>query len=85
MKVIAYLLSHGLKKSQVDYNLYFHLDQGKITLLLLYVDDGYLTSDNDAHITFIKSEIQQMFDLGLLLYSLRMELLFRPYDISVTQ
>ncbi|OAE30886.1 hypothetical protein AXG93_3943s1170 [Marchantia polymorpha subsp. ruderalis] len=87
-KVDAYLLSQGLTKSQADYNLYFHLDQGKITLLLLYVDDVYLTGDNDAYIAFIKSEIQQafeMFDLELLSYSLGIEIMFQPDGISVTQ
>lgn len=87
-KVDAYLLSQGLTKSQADYNLYFHLDQGKITLLLLYVDDVYLTGDNHAHIAFIKSEIQQAFemsDLGLLSYSLGIEFMFWPDGISVTQ
>lgn len=87
-KVDTYLLSQGLQKSKADYNLYFHKAQGKLTLLLLYVDDVYLTGNNDEHIAFIKSEIQQAFemsDLGLLSYSLGMEFLFRSDGLSVTQ
>lgn len=87
-KVGVYLRSQGLKKSQVHYNLYFHLDQVIIIMLLLYVDDINLTGDNDAHKAFIKSEIQQDFemcDLGLLSFSLGIEFMFRSDGISVTQ
>lgn len=87
-KVDSYLLSQGLTKSKADYNLYFHEDQGKITLLLLYVNDVYLTGNNDVRIAFIRKEIQQTFemsDLGLLSYSLGLEFLFEPEGILVTQ
>jgi hypothetical protein len=78
-KVDSYLLSQGLKKSKADYNLYFHDDHGKLTLLILYVDDVYLTGNNTEHIALIRSEIKQAFemsDLGLLSYSLGLEFLF---------
>lgn len=87
-KVDSYLLSKGLLKSQADYNLYFFEDKGKITLLILYVDDVYLTGDNTEHIATIRSEIQEAFemsDLGLLSYSLGLEFLFQREGILVTQ
>lgn len=87
-KVDSYLLSRGLLKSHADYNLYYNNDHGKVTLLILYVDDVYLTGDNEAHISFIRQDIQSTFemtDLGLLSYSLGIEFLFQPKGILMTQ
>lgn len=81
------MLSQGLTKSQADYNLYFHEENGKLTLLLLYVDDVYLTGNNTAHIASIRAEIQKEFDmsdLGILSYSLGIEFIFQPDGILLT-
>lgn len=84
----SYLLSQGLKKSKADYNLYFQDDHGKITLLILYIDDVHLTGNNTDHIALIRYEIKRAFkmsDLGLLSYSLGLEFRFQPEGILVTQ
>lgn len=87
-KVDSYLTSQGLQKSNADYNLYYNDRNGRLTLLILYVDDVYLTGKKDDHIQFIRTEIQKEFemsDLGVLSYSLSMEFLFLPDGIAVTQ
>lgn len=83
-----YLLSQGLQKSSVDANLYFYESQGKSTLLLLYVDDVYLTWNDTAYIELIRQAIQtefEMSDLRLLSFSLGLEFLFSDSRIRVTQ
>ena len=50
-----------------------------LTLLLLYVDDVYITRDNDALVAEIQACIQLNFELsdfGLLSYSLGIEFSF---------
>jgi transposase InsO family protein len=87
-KMDTYLSSQGLHKSSADSNLYYLKEAGKITLLLLYVDDVYITGSNTPHIALLRSEIQQAFDmtdLGLLSYSLGIEFLSRPDGIFITQ
>lgn len=88
MKMDNYLLSQGLQKSQADFNLYYQEINGKLTLLLLYVDDVYLSGNDTERIALIRSDIQKEFemaDLGLLSYSLDLEFLFQPQGILVTQ
>lgn len=83
-----YLLQEGLKKSSADCNLYYHEENGLLTLLLLYVDDVYVTGNNDSHIAHIRGAIQgkfEMSDLGLLSYSLGIEFIFSPSGIMLTQ
>lgn len=48
-----YLLSQGFPKSSANANLYFYESQGKLTLLLLYIDDVYLTRNDIVHIELI--------------------------------
>lgn len=87
-KVDSYLLGQGLLKSNADYNLYLHEADGKIALVILYVDDLYLTGDDTQYIERIRTAIQQEFemtDLGLLSYSLGLEFLFLSEGILVTQ
>lgn len=84
----GYLLSQGLQKSTADSNLYYFEDQGTLTLLILYVDDVYITGDNTSNIAAIRANIQREFemcDLGLLSYSLELEFIFDSTGILVTQ
>lgn len=86
--VDGYLQSAGLRKSTADGNLYYHEVDGLLTILLLYVDDVYITGSNDTHIAYIRAAIQEEFemsDLGLLKYSLGLEFLFNPAGILITQ
>lgn len=75
-------------KSDVDYNLYLHEANRKITIVILYVDDVYLTGDDSIHIDLIRTEIHKEFemtDLGLLSYSLGLEFMFLQEGILITQ
>jgi hypothetical protein len=57
-------------------------------LLILYVDDVYLTCIHIPKLDWIQSEIKQCFemiDLGLLQHSLRLEHFFQPNGITITQ
>lgn len=56
-KVDGFLLSQGLRNSTADPNLYIHEQDGLLTLLLLYVDDVYLTGDNLPRIARLRQEI----------------------------
>lgn len=87
-KVDGYLLSQGLTKSTADGNLYYFEEGGKLTLLILYVDDVYITGDHSSHIAEVRANIQcefEMCDLGLLSYSLGLEFIFDTAGILVTQ
>lgn len=87
-KIDDYLTGQGLQKSSADQNLYFHEKDGLLTLLILYVDDVYLTGNNLSYIARLRSDIQtafEMTDLGTLSYSLGIEFLFGPDGIRLTQ
>lgn len=84
----TFLLSQGLHKSSADQNLYSHIANDKVTLLLLYVDDVYITGNNPGHITLLHTAVTREFDisdLGQLSFSLRIEFLFQPSGILFTQ
>ncbi|OAE23571.1 hypothetical protein AXG93_4316s1020 [Marchantia polymorpha subsp. ruderalis] len=87
-KVDNYLTTQGLRKSTTDQNLYFHEDNGLLILLILYVDDVYLTGNNLPHIARLWTEIQTAFkmtDLGTLSHSLGIEFLISHDGIRLTQ
>jgi hypothetical protein len=42
-KMDGFLMSLGFKKSDVDPNLYYHIDGNECLILVLYVDDVFLT------------------------------------------
>jgi hypothetical protein len=68
----SFLISLGFTKSKVDPNLYFKIvDDGPI-ILLLYVDDLFLT-DEEKLITYCKKHLStefEMKDLGSMHYFL---------------
>ena len=44
-RIDNFLMSLGFTKSKADPNLYFKVEDGKQVILLLYVDDLFLTGD----------------------------------------
>lgn len=65
----------GFTRSDVDLNLYFKVEKGKPLILVLYVDDLFLTGD-DPLIHQCKRELASEFemkDLGLMHYFLGLE------------
>ena len=74
-KMDSFLVSLGFTKSKIDSNLYFKVEDGRPVILLLYVDDLFLTSEEEL----IKNEKRklvtefEMKDLGLMHYFLGLE------------
>ena len=78
--------SHGYHQSQVDHTMFYkHLEKGKISILIVYVDDIILTGDDLEELADLKRRMAQDFeikDLGMLKYFLGMEF-FRSKKVSL--
>lgn len=64
----SYLVKLGFTRSNVDPNLYFKVVQGMLLILVLYVDDLFLTGSDPLMIK-CKRELASKFkmkDLGLM-------------------
>ncbi|POM72489.1 Retrovirus-related Pol Polyprotein, partial [Phytophthora palmivora] len=59
----TYLLSIGFTRSKLDPCLYVRRHEGKLSLLGLYVDDGLVVSEHEAHSDWVMSKLQQRFDI----------------------
>jgi transposase InsO family protein len=68
---------HGFTQSQADHTLFFkHSHEGKIAILIVYVDDIIMTGDDVNEISDLKRRLEAEFDikdLGKLKYFLGME------------
>ena len=74
-RIDSYLMKLGFTRSNVDLNLYFKVDREKPLILVLYVDDLFLTSA-DPLIHQCKSKLAtefEMKDLGMMHYFLGLE------------
>ena len=68
LRIDSYLLSIGFQKSEVDPNLYFIVVGGAPLILLLYVDDLFITGEEHL-IAACKKDLSSKFkiiDLGLM-------------------
>ena len=68
-------MSLGFTKSKADSNLYYKVDDGGIMILLLYVDDMFLTIEDKPHIE-CKKNISIEFEMkyhGMMHYFLGLE------------
>ena len=82
-RIDSYLMKLGFTRSNVDPKLYFKVDREKPLILVLYVDDLFLTSA-DPLIHQCKRELAAEFkmkDLGLMHYFLGLEVWQRPGKI----
>ena len=82
-RIDSYLMKLGYTRSNVDPNLYFKVDREKPLILVLYVDDLFLTGA-DPLIHQCKRELAlefEMKDLGLMHYFLGLEVWQRPGEI----
>jgi hypothetical protein len=71
-RIDSFLVSLGFTKSKVDCNLYFKVMNEEHVILLLYVDDLFLTREENI-ITHCKKKLAAKFemkDLGLMHYFL---------------
>ena len=74
-RIDSFLTSMGFTKSKVDPNLYFKVIDDEPVILLLYVDDLFLTG-NEKQIKECKKKLAEEFemkDLGLMHYFLGLE------------
>ena len=71
----SFLSSLGFTKSKADSNLYYKVEEGNPMILLLYVDDLFVTGE-DRLIAETKRKLAaefEMKDLGMMHYFLGME------------
>jgi hypothetical protein len=74
-RIDSFLTSLGFTKSKIDSNLYFKVMNDEPVILLLYVDDLFLTSEENL-ITYCKKKLIaefEMKDLGSMHYFLGLE------------
>jgi hypothetical protein len=86
-RIDSYLMSLGFTKSDADPNLYYKVEDGCPLILVLYVDDLFLTRAEKL-IDWCKRELTsefEMTDLGLMHYFLGLEVWQRPDKIFLSQ
>ena len=74
-RIDSFLSSLGFTKSKADSNLYYKVEDGNLVMLLLYVDDLFVTG-MDGLIADTKRKLAAKFkmkDLGMMHYFLGME------------
>jgi hypothetical protein len=86
-KMDGFMMSLGFNKSVVDPNLYYRIDGNECLILVLYVDDLFLTSseglfDECKQALTTKFEMK---DLGLMHYFLGLEVWKRTHEIFLSQ
>eukprot|EP00253_Pinus_taeda_P032753 PITA_32753 len=86
-RIDNYFIGLGFTKSEADANLYHIVVKGKLLIIVLYVDDLILTSD-DQLIVSCKEDLAREFemkDMGLMHYFLGMEVWQKDGDLFVSQ
>ena len=86
-RIDSYFIRLGFTKSEADANLYHIVVDGKIFIIVLYVDDVILTGDENL-ITSCKEDLAREFemkDMGLLNYFLGLEIWQRDGELFVSQ
>ena len=74
-RIDSFLSSLGFTKSKADSNLYYKVEEGNLVILLLYVDDLFVTGE-DGLIVDTKRKLASKFeikDLRMMQYFLGME------------
>jgi hypothetical protein len=86
-RIDSFLQSLGFSKSIADPNLYIKIIQNHPVILVLYVDDMFLTGE-ETLIAQTKRELSEEFemkDLGLMHYFLGLEVWQKPGEIFLSQ
>jgi hypothetical protein len=86
-KIDGFLMSLGFGKGVVDPNLYYHIVGDECLILVLYVDDLFLTGSERLIVECkraLTSEFE-MKDLGMMHYFLGLEVWQRIYEIFLSQ
>jgi hypothetical protein len=83
----GFLMSLGFNKSVADPNLYYHIYGNEFLIMVLYVDDLFLTG-SERLIVECKQTLATKFeikDLGLMHYFFGLEVWQRTYEIFLIQ
>ena len=86
-RIDSYFTGHGFTKTEVDANLYQIVVEGKLFIIVLYVDDLILIGDEQL-IHSCKANLAKEFemkDLGLLHYFLGLEIWQQEGELFVSQ
>eukprot|EP00253_Pinus_taeda_P007481 PITA_07481 len=86
-RIDSYLTGLGFTKSEENANLYQILVEGKLLIIVLYVNDLILTSDEQL-IRSCKEDLARKFkmeDMGLMYYVLRLEVWQGDGELFVSQ
>jgi hypothetical protein len=86
-RIDSFLTSLGFTKTKEDSNLYFKIMNNELVILLLYVDDLFLTGEEKL-ITECKNRLAlefEMKDLGIMRYFLGLEVWQSPERIFLNQ
>ena len=86
-RIDSFLMSLGFTKSKANSNLYYKVVDGDQGILLLYVDDLFLTSEEKL-ILDSKRKLAaefEMKDLGMMHYFLGLEVWQKPGEIVLSQ
>jgi hypothetical protein len=82
------ICSLGYRQSNADHTLFFKRRNGKITILVVYVDDMVITGDDETEILHLKKMLAKSFevkDLGHLHYFLGIEVAYGVQGIYLSQ
>ena len=63
-RIHCFLLSKGYTRSDNDHNMYSKGEGDEKTLLVVYVDDLFITGGDDVEISWIKQELKKEFDIS---------------------
>jgi len=77
-----------MKKTSIDSNRYFIIDQGRFIMVILYDDDLILIRSDESLITWFKNELIREFemtDLGELNYFLGLEVRHHYKNLVLSQ
>jgi hypothetical protein len=86
-RIDSFLMSLGFTKSKADSNLYYKVVDGGPVILLLYVDDLFLTGDEKLIVECKRKLVAEfeMKDLGMMHYFLGLEVWQKPDEIFLNQ
>jgi hypothetical protein len=87
VRIDGYLMSLGFNKSVVDANLYYKVVDGDSLILIMYVDDLFLTRE-ESLIAWCKHELASEFemkDIGMMHYFLGLEVWKITDEIFLSQ
>jgi hypothetical protein len=86
-RIDGYLMSLGFNKSVVDPNLYYKTVNGKSLILVLYIDDLFLTGTKSLIVEckYVLASEFEMKDLGMMHYFLGLEVWQRTDEIFLSQ